>query len=629
MGKVRKFQCAYCKSIVENDFEESTVICGHCESLCTMPDDFGPGAVIDDFLIIKLLGEGGMGNVYLAHEFSLDRIVALKILKDSFMSNEERKIEFINEARSVASLNDPNIIQAYKVGEENGIVFFVSEYVDGKNLKDLLEESGPIEVRALLPIAIGIVSALDYAWETRKLVHRDIKPENIMVNKKGIAKLMDLGLSLREGCNVDEGDQIKGTPQYISPDQILGRELDNRTDFYCLGATLYHLAGGKLPFQGNLQTIVKSHLESDPEPLKNVVPGINKTFAKIVHKLMAKDPNHRYQNSGTLLSSLVKLQKAIEDEENGKKYFKLNAQSENKLQSSPTEHIQAKKKNILRLAILAMLAVLAIVFTALLVVKGKPNNQKIAQKIENNDDKKKKSSKNYSLVNENISIANDSNTTKEKYIKESVDLKASGDGGNISQNVDNNISMSSIKKNHTTPTNKITVNTDGKIVLKVAADSYLSKNLKHQNNNYGSDKKIYLNNSGERTGAVGYIRFDLHDIQQTISSATLRLFIQSKGRNSLLLGIKIVDDNSWSELTLNLKNAPDPGREIFTCEPKYGEFIYVDLTSYVMKKIKDDKKITLYLYVKEKSGSDTYLNICSKEHNNVNNHPVLIFDKSE
>ena len=138
MGKIRKFQCSHCKGIVENTFEESTVLCGHCESLCTMPEEIGPGVMIDDFLILKLLGQGGMGNVYLAHEYALDRQVALKILKESFMSDEEYKYEFIQEARSVASLNHPNIIQAFKVGEENDIVYFVSEYVEGKNLKDIL-----------------------------------------------------------------------------------------------------------------------------------------------------------------------------------------------------------------------------------------------------------------------------------------------------------------------------------------------------------------------------------------------------------------------------------------------------------------------------------------------------------
>ncbi len=171
---IKKVQCPSCKKVVFNDFKDKYFACGNCNSLVTMPEQISAGVVIDDFLIEKLLGEGGMGNVYLAHEFSLDRKVALKILKEEFIKNEEHRTEFINEARSVASLNHPNIIQAHKVGIENGVVFFVMEFVEGRTLRQILRENGPLSEKQALQIATEIVSALGYAWNLRKLVHRDI-----------------------------------------------------------------------------------------------------------------------------------------------------------------------------------------------------------------------------------------------------------------------------------------------------------------------------------------------------------------------------------------------------------------------------------------------------------------------
>ena len=358
MGSIKKFQCQLCLGIVETEYDDEYVICGHCESACLVPKEFGPGVVIDDFVVAKLLGEGGMGNVYLAHQFSLDRKVALKILKDDFLKDPKFKDEFIYEARNVACLNHPNIIQAYKVGEENGMVFFAMEYVEGRNLKDILKEEGAISEKLAISVAMEIVAALGYAWNLRKLVHRDIKPENIMMTNDGTAKLMDLGLSLRDGDDKDEGDMIAGTPQYISPEQILGTEMDIRGDFYCLGATLYHLVSGKLPFEGNLQQIVKSHLSEKPPSLRKVVPGIDDFFAKIIHKMMSKKPENRYECADALLSAFKKDMKLIEDAEHGKKHFKISTQNNIKTATQTSGFQRRKKKDPLLVASIVMLAIL-------------------------------------------------------------------------------------------------------------------------------------------------------------------------------------------------------------------------------------------------------------------------------
>ena len=604
MGKVRKFQCSNCKGIVENTFEESSVLCGHCDSVCTMPEEIGPGVVIDDFLILKLLGQGGMGNVYLAHEFTLDREVALKILKDSFMSNEEHKLDFIQEARSVASLNDPNIMQAYKVGEENGIVFFVSEYVEGKNLKDTLKETGPMNVTELLPIAIGVVSALDYAWETRKLVHRDIKPENIMLNQKGVAKLMDLGLSLRDGYEVDEGDQIKGTPQYISPDQIIGAELDNRTDFYCLGATLYHLVSGRQPFEGDLQTIIQSHLEKKPESLKKIVPGINEQFAKIIHKLMAKMPEDRYQSSQALLSSLKKLQKAIEDEEHGKKHFRINAKSENKLHSPPTEHIQVKKKNVQKVAIIAMLSVLALLFSSLIFLKGKPDNSRTAAKSEDNIKSVTKDWESNSRSKKTSAKEEAQRVSKTTYDKSS------------SQN--NTVLASPVKVDKKKVESKQSAPSisNTATVLIAEADAVAKEGVFE-----GKLSEMAPGNARNKSAKRVYIRFDMSSIQKSVKSAKFRLFVNRKS----YMQLGEFKNDSWDESTGIGKINKDDFKmisHIFN-NNRDGGYITVDVTEVVNKEISGDKKITFSMGYRKGSGIER---IMSREHSNKDYHPRLILE---
>jgi serine/threonine protein kinase len=264
--------------------------------------------VIDDFAILQLVGQGGMGDVYLAHQFSLDRLVALKILKAQFLEDPKFKEEFVQEARSVASLNHPNIIRAYKVGFEDGRLFFAMEYVEGENLNDILKADGAIEPSRVLEIAIDVAQALGYAWETSRLIHRDIKPDNIMISADGIAKVMDLGLSRRAGDVYDDSDIISGTPQYISPEQIMGDPMDIRGDFYSMGATLYHLVTGRFLFDGTLEEMIKKHMTEKPPSLKQTAPHVSEAFGRIIRKLVAKKPEDRYQDAESLVKDLKKAQ---------------------------------------------------------------------------------------------------------------------------------------------------------------------------------------------------------------------------------------------------------------------------------------------------------------------------------
>jgi serine/threonine protein kinase len=362
---IKKFQCVGCKKIVESAFNDQIVMCGHCDATCIVPADFAPGSVIDEFIIVSLLGEGGMGDVYLAHQFSLDRDVALKILKPELLEDPQIKEDFFYEARSVACLNHPNIIQAYKVGEENGVVFFAMEYVKGRNLADVLDEDGVVDEKHALSIAIDIVRALGYGWRQRKMLHRDIKPENIMLTKDGKAKLMDLGLSRHDGDEDDFQDRISGTPEYISPEQVQGRKMDIRGDLYSLGATLYHLVSGHPPFSGSLFEVVKQHLHEPAPPLRKAAPHVSSFFARIIHKLLAKDPSDRYDNADLLLKALRKDMRILDDEEHGKRHFKVNTTMG---QKSVLKRVRKKKKKNDGMVIVSIVMVAAMVLGFLLMV---------------------------------------------------------------------------------------------------------------------------------------------------------------------------------------------------------------------------------------------------------------------
>ena len=340
-----KFLCKECKGINEVDFDDQFLNCGHCNAVCKVPEPLTEGVVIDDFLILKLLGNGGMGNVFLAHDFPLDRKIALKILHEDISQDEKFNTDFVREARSVASLNHNNIIQAYKVGEDEGRLFFAMEFVEGQNLLDMLKNEGSLDEMLVLDVAYDISLALGYAWDKRKLVHRDIKPENIMISDQGVTKLMDLGLSCQANELVDDGDKISGTPQYISPEQILGYEIDIRTDFYCLGASLYHMLAGQFPFDGNLKEMVRKHIQEPPLSLKKLKPEVTGSTVKLIQKLMSKKPEERFQTSEELCKEVKHCKRLLADHRKGRKHLALKGNAPTSYTVTNTERLRRQKKH--------------------------------------------------------------------------------------------------------------------------------------------------------------------------------------------------------------------------------------------------------------------------------------------
>jgi len=304
-----RFQCSSCGRIVAVDDIDAGIMvqCGHCGSVVQVPPTrLSRGSVIADFIIRRAIGQGGMGTVYLSHQITLDRPAALKILAESYANNAEFVALFIKEARAAAKLNHPHIVQAYAVGEDDGLLYFAMENIDGETMKDVLAREGVIPVDQALNIIQQIAEALNYAWIEQKLIHCDIKPDNIMLTSTGRAKLADLGLARVTGDMSDaDDDEVMGTPQYISPEALTGAPMDARSDIYSLGATFYQFVTGRLAFDGNTAAeIAKKHLTEPLIPPRSVNKDIPESVSRIIVKMMAKNPSMRYQDASELIDDL-------------------------------------------------------------------------------------------------------------------------------------------------------------------------------------------------------------------------------------------------------------------------------------------------------------------------------------
>jgi len=268
---------------------------------------------LGEFQLLKHLGSGGMADVYLAEQTSLKRQVAVKVMKPSLIatSGEVMLARFKQEAMMAAGLNHPNIVQVYTVGEEDGYHFIAQEFVKGKDLASILKSKGVPDIGSSLHVIRQVTSALKAAGESG-IVHRDIKPENILVTRTGEVKVADFGLAQLhdnpEAGSITREGMTLGTPLYMSPEQVSGKELDPRSDVYSFGVTCYQLLCGKTPFTGSsAMAIAVQHLNTAPPQLKQRNPKLPDVVCRMVHRMMAKRRSLRYQSAADVSSDLKKL----------------------------------------------------------------------------------------------------------------------------------------------------------------------------------------------------------------------------------------------------------------------------------------------------------------------------------
>lgn len=275
-----------------------------------------PGSKIREYEIIERVGRGGMATVYKARHTILEQIVAIKIMDPLLTHDPKFRERFLKEAKTQAKLSGhPNIVTIHNFIEEQGLYFIIMEFIEGMEIKgryirtlsQLINSYSPLEIDKLQPIVAGILDGLGYAHE-KGVIHRDIKPSNIMFTTRGISKISDFGIVriLDENTVTHSGTTI-GTPAYMSPEQILGKKVDQRSDIYSFGATIYEALTGKIPFEGDTDYIIKDkHVHEIPEPPKKFNHSIPDLWNDLILQCLAKNPEERPQTTKQIMTIIAR-----------------------------------------------------------------------------------------------------------------------------------------------------------------------------------------------------------------------------------------------------------------------------------------------------------------------------------
>lgn len=267
--------------------------------------DIAIGTIIGGYQILEAIGQGGMATVYRAHQLSMKRDVAIKMLPRQFLSQTNSLERFKQEANIVARLEHRAIVPVHDYGEHEGVPYLVMRYMDGGSVDDLIYQ-GPVAPDRTLNILLQIAPALDYAHQSGVL-HRDLKPSNILMDANGDAYLTDFGIArlLGEGSTSLTTTGVVGTPSYMSPEQAQGHDLDGRSDVYALGVVLFEMLVGSRPFEGETPySVAVKHVTQAPPSAREKNPRLSTAIEQVLFKALAKNPHQRYQTAGELAAAL-------------------------------------------------------------------------------------------------------------------------------------------------------------------------------------------------------------------------------------------------------------------------------------------------------------------------------------
>jgi serine/threonine protein kinase len=272
---------------MENQDTESTIVEG---------EDSGQSRAASRYTIQKTLGKGAMGVVYLGTDNVLERNVAIKELHANLSHDTDLMKRFRREAKVLAKMAHPGVVQIFDFVDDGDLVWIVMEFVKGMELADYLKEHGPLTVKEAAPMGIQLAEALAYT-HSLEIIHRDFKPANVLLSETGTLKIMDFGLAkLIQSAQHTMAGTILGTPSYMSPEQAEGKSADARSDIYALGIVLYKMVTGKVPFTGDLSSVLAQHISKQPVPLRQINPSIAESFDELVMKMLEKNPAKRVQD---------------------------------------------------------------------------------------------------------------------------------------------------------------------------------------------------------------------------------------------------------------------------------------------------------------------------------------------
>jgi serine/threonine protein kinase len=302
--------CAKCGNLIDVTGLEpgDSITCPYCANEFAITRQFG------NFLLERQLGAGGMGAVYLGRDLTLNRVVAVKVLKPELVADQKFMATFLREAEITASLNHPNIVQVYAFGQHEGVYYMVVEYISGGSLDDKIAERGQITELEGIEIGIAVARGLECALQRGGLIHRDIKPGNILFNANNTPKVVDFGLSLSFDTTDHFDGEIWGTPYYVAPEKLEHEKETFQSDLYSLGATLFHALSGRPPYEGDdPNAVAMMHLSGSVISLKAFAPDISDQTAYAVGKAMARYPEDRYESYAAFIEQLEDAKRRITD----------------------------------------------------------------------------------------------------------------------------------------------------------------------------------------------------------------------------------------------------------------------------------------------------------------------------
>ena len=351
--------------------------------------------ISDRYQIIKSIGEGGMANVYLAYDTILDRNVAIKVLRGDLANDEKFVRRFQREALAASSLSNPNIVEVYDVGEDNGEYYIVMEYIEGKHLKQLLKKRGKLTVSEAVDIVLQITDGLSVAHDSY-IIHRDIKPQNIMILENGLVKITDFGIAMAmNSTQLTQTNSVMGSVHYLPPEQASGKGATLQSDIYSIGILFYELLTGKLPFKGeNAVEIALKHLKEPLPSVRDEVPNIPQSVENIIIKATAKNPKNRYADAREMHEDLktcldparrdeAKIKLKYQDVSDDTKIIrqtkddkeKLVEKEEVKVKKITGDDLKKQNKTLIRLASVftGLVIVVTLVFVLIMVTSKKGN----------------------------------------------------------------------------------------------------------------------------------------------------------------------------------------------------------------------------------------------------------------
>jgi serine/threonine protein kinase len=302
--------CAKCGNLIDVTGLEpgDGITCPYCANEFAITRQFG------NFVLERQLGAGGMGAVYLGRDVTLNRVVAVKVLKPELVNDQKFMATFLREAEITASLNHPNIVQVYAFGQHEGVYYMVVEFISGGSLDDKIAERGQITELEGIEIGIAVARGLECALQRGGLIHRDIKPGNILFNANNTPKVVDFGLSLSFDTTDHFDGEIWGTPYYVAPEKLEREKETFQSDLYSLGATLFHAMSGRPPYEGeDPNAVAMMHLSGSVISLKAFAPDISDQTAYAVSKAMARYPEDRYESYAAFIEQLEDAKRRITD----------------------------------------------------------------------------------------------------------------------------------------------------------------------------------------------------------------------------------------------------------------------------------------------------------------------------